>query len=154
MTVDDLAKVFRAGLFDYLGQNPDATVTEGDRAGIAAVVRAVRDEIVEDGNCKYCVATTAMYNEILGDAGEKVGTHGSPELDEDARKLEAMGQDPGMTLEELLAPATDAAPDVCVWIDQVKGMAWAGCNNKLYPIKSAVNGCNGCGKPIKFTEAK
>ena len=48
---------------------------------------------------------------------------------------------------------TDAAPAVCVWIDQVKGMAWAGCNNKLYPIKSAVNGCNGCGKPITFTEA-
>ena len=28
---------------------------------------------------------------------EKVGTHGTPELDEDARKLEAMGQDPGAT---------------------------------------------------------
>lgn len=42
------------------------------RAGVEAVVRALRDEIVEDGDCKYCVATTAMYNEILGDAGEKV----------------------------------------------------------------------------------
>lgn len=28
-------------------------------------------------------------------------THGSPELDEDAAKLEAMGQDPGPTVEEL-----------------------------------------------------
>jgi hypothetical protein len=33
------------------------------------------------------------------------GTHGSPELDEDAAKLEAMGADPGATLEDLaIAP--------------------------------------------------
>lgn len=44
--------------------------------------------------------------------GEAAGTHGSPELDDDARKLAAMGQDPGMTLEELLAPA---APETCEW---------------------------------------
>lgn len=29
-----------------------------------------------------------------------MATHGSPELDEDARKLEAMGADPGPTMAE------------------------------------------------------
>ena len=65
---------------------PDAIA----RAAIAAVVRALRDE-TEMRSC----ACRFWLDEILGDAGEKVGTHGTPELDEDARKLEAMGQDPG-----------------------------------------------------------
>ena len=148
MTVEDLMMIYDAAIGGArrMGQQ--------HRVGVTAIVRALRDEL-NRVDWDLHESAIEVLDEILGsDAGEKVGTHGSPELDEDARKLEAMGQDPGMTLEELLAPATDAAPDVCVWIDQVKGMAWAGCNNKLYPIKSAVNGCNGCGKPIKFTEAK
>lgn len=42
--------------------------------------------------------------EVLGDApapAAETSSHGSPELNEDAAKLEAMGQDPGPTLEDL-----------------------------------------------------
>jgi len=41
------------------------------RAGLKAVVEALRDEIVEDGDCLYCVGTTKMYNEILASDGVK-----------------------------------------------------------------------------------
>jgi hypothetical protein len=88
-------------------------VTQGacDADGIRAVVRALRDEIASktltyalDGN-----EVEDLFNEILGDepGPEKAAgsTHGSPELDEDARKLEAMGQDAGLTLEDLFAAA-------------------------------------------------
>ncbi len=32
------------------------------------------------------------------------GTHGSPELDEDARKLQALGADPGPTISDIASP--------------------------------------------------
>lgn len=51
-TVDDLAKVFRAALFQHLGNNPYATVGEGDRAGIIAVVTALRDELGDPSTFK------------------------------------------------------------------------------------------------------
>lgn len=37
-----------------------------------------------------------------------MSTHGSPELDEDALKLEAMGADPGPTLDDIFADAENA----------------------------------------------
>jgi len=48
MTLDELAKTFRAGLFGHLGENPYATVGEGDMAGVKAVVMALRDEALPD----------------------------------------------------------------------------------------------------------
>jgi hypothetical protein len=100
---------------------------------------------------------------------EKVGTHGSPELDEDAFKLQAMGKDPGMTIEEFLdehfkPPATDPAP-VCKWTlntlpepdggshyETSCGDAW--CRWYNTPKEDNYSYCPSCGKPIKFTEAK
>lgn len=38
------------------------------------------------------------------------GTHGSPELDEDAAKLEAMGQDAGPTVQDMFPEAFATAP--------------------------------------------
>jgi hypothetical protein len=79
-------------------------VTQGacDAEGIRAIVRALRDGCPSISGHEY-------INEILGDepGPEKAAgsTHGSPELDEDARKLEAMGQDAGLTLEDLFAAA-------------------------------------------------
>ncbi len=64
----------------------------------ADIVKNLRDEQTID--------------EILASDGvDKAGTHGSPELDEDARKLEAMGQDAGPTVQDLFpevfVPAAD-----------------------------------------------
>ena len=98
MTVDDLAKVFRAGLFGYLGQNPYATVTEGDRAGVTAIVRALRDEIATIAGWSGAKGRIGeVLNEILGsDAGEKVGGGARRDADHEAK-----------------APPTDPAPAVC-----------------------------------------
>jgi len=82
------------------------TDAEGEaRAAIAAVVRALRDE-TEMRSC----ACRFWLDEILGDAGEKVGTHGCPELDADARKLAALGQDPGATFVTDPAPVCECKP--------------------------------------------
>jgi len=51
MTLDELAKTFRKGLFGHLGENPYATVTEGDLAGVKAVVMALRDELLHVPGC-------------------------------------------------------------------------------------------------------
>jgi hypothetical protein len=48
MTLDELAKTFRKGLFAHLGENPYATVGEGDRAGVKAVVTALREVICDN----------------------------------------------------------------------------------------------------------
>lgn len=151
MTIDDLMKAFDL-----------AHKAHSRRAGIEAVVRALRDEMAS-GTAWHAI------NEILGDAGEKVGTHGSPELDEDAFKLQAMGKDPGMTIEEFLdehfkPPATDPAP-VCKWTlntlpepdggshyETSCGDAW--CRWYNTPKEDNYSYCPSCGKPIKFTEAK
>lgn len=64
------------------------------RAKTRALVEALRDELRKDNGFSH-----PLFNEILG---SDAGTHGSPELDEDARKLEAMGQDAGLTIEEII----------------------------------------------------
>ena len=134
--IDELAALFRRSRNAYSPYTDGGY--EGDRAGIAAVVRALRDEIVEDGNCKYCVATTAMYNEILGAAGDEVA-----------------GQDTAETPEaiERSTPATAPAPAVCEWIRDFDPFCWTACSGEQRIEKGMVD-CPSCGKPIKFTEAK
>ena len=62
-TVDDLVKVFDEAHWS----------AHSRRAGIAAVVRAVRDEMhAHPGECWACEDNRNKFNEILGDAGEKV----------------------------------------------------------------------------------
>lgn len=117
------------------------------RAGIAAVVRALRDEIVEDGDCKYCVATTAMYNQILGAAGEKV-----------AGVLAVESREGAMISEAPEAPATDPAPAVCEYRNAFvahENRNWRRrkCDGEVV-YREAPGHCLYCGLPIKFTEAK
>jgi len=116
MTLDDLygeySLAFNNALkFVFVDQ---AAEDRAHRAGIRAVVAALRDEVCDPNG-----ATQFRINCILASDGEEAGTHGSPELDEDARKLEAMGQDAGMTLQDLDLDAyitTPAAAPVCEWL--------------------------------------
>ena len=95
LTIDELVKVFH----DAYGAQPYSGVGHfdlGSRAGIRAIVTALRDEVVEDQGCAYCRATTAMYNEILGDAGNE----------------KAVGES---TQQCQTSTPLPAAPAVCVW---------------------------------------
>ena len=164
MTLDDLLKVFEQG-FQAKLQSEDypreafATPTL-NRAGIRAVVEALRDELFPD---LYIAPqwevgdAMAVLDKILGsDVGVKVDTHGSPELNEDARKLAAMGQDPGMTLNELLALATDPAP-VCEWRYVAAGNVWlTECEERIngWTTKIGKTECQFCDGAIKFTETE
>ncbi len=167
MTVEELIGVYieasNAVVWEAEKRGLCPMTLDMQRAGVTAIVRALRDEfgrIMEPSDDWNRMGVVDVFNDILlGDAGEKVGTHGSPELDEDARKLEAMGQDPGMTIEEFLdehfrPPATDAAPAVCEWRGSKDGqLAYMGCTKRLewtYDRRK----CPTCGKPIRFTEAK
>ena len=106
MTLDDLLKVFEQG-FQAKLQSEDypREAFAGPalkRAGIRAVVEALRDEADEYHTAR---AVVEMLSEILGsDDGVKVGTHGSPELDEDARKLKTL-EGENARLKRLLANA-------------------------------------------------
>lgn len=93
MTIDDLIAAYNSGYW--------SCYEEQHRAGIRAVVTALRDEM----SPHFPPSVGIAFNFILGGAGDQAGTHGSPELDEDARKLEAMGQDAGMTLQDLIPEA-------------------------------------------------
>jgi len=145
MNIHELVDMF----YHKLNGPDDATAEDSMRV----VVRALRDETRHMTLNRDSLEE--LFTQILGDAGEKVGTHGSPELDEDARKLEAMGQDPGMTLEELLEPATDAAPAVCVWTGEEYVTYSTSCESEhdVDPHKAPPTYCPSCGKPIAFTEA-
>lgn len=58
-------------------------------------------------------------------------------------------------IKELLAPATDPAPAVCEWTDH--GPEWISTCKHRFGAFASTKGrffCPGCGKPIKFTEAK
>jgi hypothetical protein len=168
MTLDQLLSDFDAAVMRAQAANREELPAWAHRrAGLVAVVKALRDESYA---CDYGDEWLRAMGQDPGMTLEELLAPPS-----DAAPAEGRGGGIGMTLEELFAPgpttpssqefpaiggtgetapATNPAPAVCEWIDQVKGMAWAGCDNKLYLIKSAVNGCNGCGKPIKFTEAK
>lgn len=59
------------------------------------IVRSPR----EDGAGHWWVYLELAGSNIL--SFEPLGDHGSPELNEDAKKLLAMGQDPGLTLDQI-----------------------------------------------------
>ena len=150
MTVDDLHSIFKAARQGTREWNGTEWVGEwhGDRAGVVAIVRALRDELSmskDINSCSACDANYDLFHEILGDAGEKV----------------AAGEDSP----EDRSPATDAAPAVCVWtetsIDPL-GYAWLNSSCGLVDCHERdvlmqpdpQKHCPSCGKPIKFTEAK
>lgn len=155
MTIDDLVTIFETtkgtGPEWVSGDDAVAAVRNLRRDKIAAVVRALRDEMTKLGALEFqdSWAVLRKFGEILNDAGdEKVGTHGSPELDDDARKLEAMGQDTGATL------AAEPAPAVCEWTDS-GGMLWATECGQSYGAFVSRFGkdayCPRCNKTIKFS---
>ena len=102
MTLEDIEGIFNKAAFD--GECQFGGLDH--RAGIRAVVEALRDVLAK----RWTTEGYEVMNEILASDGVK-GTHGSPELDEDARKLEAMGQDAGPTVQDLFpevfVPAAD-----------------------------------------------
>ena len=142
MTIDDLRKIFDAA---YAARDNDGSpATEGGCrcAGIRAVVMALRDETaISSCACKF------WLDDILGDAGEKLPDY--------IRTDNRVVIDPGTAY---CAPATDAAPAVCVWTHKEswigEGVAGeAGCDGERR-FRRRKRNCPSCGKPIKFTEAK
>ena len=160
MTLDDLLEVFR---------NHPTT-----RAGIRAVVEALRDELpralsevarqeccgngVYNGGPQECcgipnllVTTDQVHdaiNEIL--ASDGVETAGGSAR-KDGKAVEAVGDKGPVTVN---SPA--AAPDVCEWVGEGKPPyeVWKrGCTGKLVERAKSPGWCR-CGKPIRFVEAK
>ena len=145
MTVDDLVKVYCDAFYAQRDKAPEKGITEADRAGVTAIVRALRDEtrhmtLNRDG-------LEELFTQILGDAGEKVAG-GSTREDGPGGVEQAV---PALTL------ATAAAPAVCVWNPNAKGWWVASCDKRYSFRKSALSKlseCPECNAPIKFTEAK
>ena len=141
MQLKDLMQLFREG------QNEGRKrgyVSQGacDAEGIAAVVRALRDETaISSCACKF------WLDDILGAAGDEAAGS-TPEGV--VVPCSAEGEPPA-------SPAAAPAPAVCVWTPQDEGPAheiWkTGCGT-MYERAKSTGWCNKCKAPIKFTEAK
>lgn len=157
-TMDELCDVFgQASGAEYerwllRGRGVPDPSTHMRRAGIAAVVRALRDEIdrIWIGEDMGCGTILNVFNEILGDAGDEVAGAEGVEM-------------PTSAVAQAKTPATDPAPAersdataVCEWTkrgDNDPGFYSTPhglCHINHLP-KSG--GC-WCGNPIKFTEEK
>ena len=148
-TLDDLLSDFDAAVLRAQSANrEDLPAWAHRRAGLVAVVRALRDESYA---CDYGDEWLRMLNEILGDAGEKVMDY----VCNDVRVIITQGT-------AYCAPATDPAPDVCEWT--VKGRSYTyteirtQCGDdvvlSLFATAGRIGTCGKCHRPIKFTEAK
>ena len=143
MTLDDLEKIYGAAYWTRPELEPDGA----RRAGIAAVIRALRDEMSgpEWGD------TRLWFDEILGDAGEKVAggpTREDGRTTDAAVSLYAAADGPP-------APATSLPK--CVWTKLPKFGFSISCTDK-WLMNSNYGGdtCPECGRLIeyKFTEAQ
>jgi hypothetical protein len=151
MTLDDLVKLFKAA---KVATRPYVNGEHnGDRAGIRAVVTALRDEIFDArGNASYgSLAIFDLFNEILGARfAEDKAAGGS------ARKGErADGGDLVLsnTAENFKAPAAD--PDVCEWTRIALSNHYiTGYGNRRYWDVNCTTECVECQRKIKFVEAK
>jgi len=104
MTLDELNTVFDFAVSRSIQTNrEDLPPWAHRRAGLKAVVEALRDDATSRANTMMWDGRDFedFFDEILASDG----THGSPELDEDARKLEALGQDAGPTVQDLFPEA-------------------------------------------------
>ncbi len=172
MTVDDLVKVYCDAFYAQRDKAPEKGITEADRAGVTAIVRALRDEtrhmtLNRDG-------LEELFTQILGsDAEEKVAEGIAERADEqraDApatdpiRDAVAMARGRALVVDDIpilnklaaaMKAATDAAPAVCVWTDYVRGSE-PGCapEKTFYSTAQTGDPCPSCGKPIAFKEAK
>lgn len=148
-TVDELVALFQAAR----GRG-NVNRTEGDRKGIAAVVQALRDEMgFWWTGCDCCDRNEDVFDEILGDAGEKVAGGST-------RKDGKAGSSATITVAETGAsPAADHSPKVCEWTQQnLQAFYNSACGLNSMTHGNAVckcqDTCPSCKAPIKFTEAK
>lgn len=150
MTLDDLLNIGNEAAYDVaseaerMGLCPSGV--EMGRARIAAVVRALRDEMdfwaLHD--CKHDV-----FDEILASDGEVKAAGASIRKGEGADGSSVTLSD---AAERIATPA--AAPDVCVWTlsPVALGFCSAGCQPHNAFVRP-INNCHLCGKPIKFVGA-
>lgn len=151
-TVDELLEVFRNAGIDCSLENPDATGDDAERAGIAAIVRAMRDECDPDKFPRAGYMCWGDFNEILGPAGDEVAD--TPDLP--TRTVQLTGITKSARPDVQFEPATAPAPAVCEWTK--RGRNEPGFYNTPHGLchinhlpKSG--GC-WCGNPIAFTEEK
>lgn len=185
-TVDELVKVYDdaySKAYDALAYDVSEEDEASKRAGIAAVIRALRDEFREE------YGMWERFTEILGDAGEKVAE--APDLPTRTVQLTGITKSPrpdvqfepatvpapagcdvcrgtgfvyvrtmhdpdGPREKEVCEECHAPAPDVCEWTykpDEV-AMPPTSCVEAISVSLGGKWVCTGCLQPIKFTEAK
>ncbi len=138
MTLDELMKIFHEAQHEFTYTAPGIGGDRIDRAGVTAIVRALRDETRHMTLNRDSLEE--LFTQILGDAGEKVAeyTGGMNDLS--------------------VTPATDPAPAVCVWTKHAEKRWSIQCTPHGFfnptPKRLAAERCAMCKAPIKFTEAK
>lgn len=161
-TIDELMRIYsdaaRAGSTFPQYETPD------HRAGIAAVIRALRDELTSVSRLRD---VQRVFEEILApreggsrEAGEATRADNSAPLP--AAPAPTVGQRLIKAAHEAAAIArgevSDAAPAVCVWTAQDTGPAheiWkAECCDTMFERSRSPGWCLVCRAPIKFTEAQ
>ena len=155
MTVDDLIAVFekaRAEAAPFPQHHED-----GLYAGIAAVVRALRDELSmskDINSCSACDANYDLFHEILGDAVEKVAG-GSTREDEQSCNSSDGSSPTTDHIVDTNKMVPDPAPAVCEWTS--RGRNEPGFYSTPHGIRHMSlrhDSCVSCGKPIAFKDAK
>jgi hypothetical protein len=164
VTVEELTKLFDDAAAQEHLRNlsaPDYKFDVRDmvRAGVTAIVWALRDELSmskDINSCSACDANYDLFHEILGDAGEKVaGNNEGYSHAEPSPATDPVLYSPAL---ERLVTHADPAPAVCVWTHKEswigEGVAGeAGCDGARR-FRRRKRNCPSCGLPIKFTEAK
>lgn len=167
MTLDELFEKYHEA-WSAVARQTDGDMQSAGRAGIRAIVRALRDETC--GNIKSnqsAAEAWAIFEEILGDAGEKVAGGSTREDGQVAQPSSTTPATPkdeeyfGVTVGREF-PTTDAAPAVCAWeyrlcpADITIGSAETECGRSMtgpmFRPKHNITTC-ACGKPIVFKAA-
>ncbi len=147
MTLDELFEKYHEA-WSAVARQTDGDRQSAGRAGVTAIVLALRDEISMNCTLDDDYSVYRWLDKILGsDAEEKVADTVAQAV-EPLEVREVTGASPVRT-------ATDAAPAVCEWTlaqrryfnhDPVLRYQ-TGCGAEFgYTYKQ----CQGCGKPIKF----
>ena len=153
------------------------------KAQARAVVRALRDEfgrIMEPSDDWNRMGVVDVFNEILGDAGEKVAGGSSRDASkateasgarcatpcasapatDPIRDAVAMARGRVLVVDDIpmlnklaaaMKPATDAAPAVCAWEKSKFDAYKTTCSGSSRLYHNGQRVCPSCGNPIKFT---
>ena len=185
MTVDDLiaAYIEARNAVEWGAEKRGLLPLTNDmsRAGVRAVVVALRDEIWTRIGC---VEANDIINEILGSrAGEKVAGGSSRDASkateasgarcatpcasapatDPIRDAVAMARGRVLVVDDIpmlnklaaaMKPASEAAPAVCVWTGEEYVTYSTSCESEheVDPHKAPPTHCPSCGKPIRFRE--